>query len=53
MIQVPWIDGECGECGDAMKVYSTFHPDFTCKACKMLQAIERIAYALEVKVGIE
>ena len=45
-----WQDGECQECGDPIKFVLV--PD-TCKACKMLSAMRRIAYALEVKVGIE
>jgi len=53
MIQITWDDGECNECGDAMKVVYSFNQAWQCKACKMLDAVQRIAYALELKVGIE
>ena len=45
-----WQDGECQECGDPMKFILV--PD-NCKACQMLAAMKRIAYALELRVGIE
>ena len=53
MMQIPWDDGECSECGDAMRVAPSFSNHNVCKACEMLGAIQRIAYALELRVGIE
>ena len=53
MMKIPWDDGECSECGDKMLFAPSFSDHNECKACKMLAAIERIAYALELRVGIE
>ena len=53
MMKITWEDGECEECGDVMKVpmgLTMIHNE--CKACQMLAKIERIAYALELQVGI-
>lgn len=53
---IAWTKGECGECGDDMKVFASFTSapgTGTCKQCKLLAKFERIAYALELQVGIE
>jgi hypothetical protein len=54
MMDIPWKDGECSECGEPMKV---FHMGLgignECKQCQLLSKFERIAYALELQVGIE
>ena len=54
MIEFEWKDGACAECGDVMKVPDiSMHIHNECKACQILQKMERIAYALEVKVGLK
>lgn len=58
---IDWAEGECGECGDTMKILddSRYISSFTgkltgeCKQCQLLAKFERIAYALELQVGIE
>lgn len=54
---IEWTKGECGECGDEMKVLNSYTQRHfgsgTCKQCKLLEKFERIAYALELQVGIE
>ncbi len=49
MIKVDWIDGECNECGDPVK--TVYGHEETCKACKHIQALIRIAYVLEQRLG--
>ena len=49
MIKVNWIDGECNECGDPVKTVIGFEE--TCKACKHIKVLERIAYCLEQHIG--
>ena len=51
MIKIDWMDGECDECGDKMKVVLSMNPGGTCKACKHIQALERIAHVLEQHIG--
>jgi hypothetical protein len=51
---VPWKDGECSECGEPMKVLDMgLGIGNACKQCALLAKFERIAYALELQVGIE
>ena len=53
-MKIPWVEGECGECGDKMKVLDVVHySSEACKQCKLLAKFERIAYALECQVGLE
>jgi hypothetical protein len=53
MIKITWEDGECENCGDVMKVPQALTMIYNeCKACKMISIHERIAYALELQVGI-
>jgi len=49
MLTINWIDGECTECGDPVKTIIGHHE--TCKACKHIQVLERIAYVLEQRLG--
>ena len=58
---IDWEEGECNECGETMKILnvphnrSSFDGKLTgeCKQCQLLVKFERIAYALEMQVGIE
>jgi hypothetical protein len=49
MIELNWIDGECNECGE--KVKTIFGTSETCKGCKHIQVLERIAHVLEQHMG--
>lgn len=52
-MKLDWTQGECGECGDEMKVLFMSEGSGICKQCKLLAKFERIAYALECQVGLE
>jgi hypothetical protein len=49
MIKINWIKGECNECGDLVNTIIGHHE--TCKACKHIAVLERIAYVLEQRLG--
>ncbi len=51
MIKITWIEGECDECGDKMKVPNTNVGVDICKACQHIKVLERIAYVLESHIG--
>ena len=54
MISLNWVQGECGECGDDMKVLDIdIRSSGICKQCQLLAKFERIAYALECQVGLD
>lgn len=54
MLKISWVDGECDDCGDVMKVPEGLTMIANvCKACTMISIHERIAYALELRVGIQ
>lgn len=54
MMTLSWKQGECDECGEDMKVLDSYiRSSNQCKQCQLLDKFERIAYALEMQVGID
>ena len=50
MIIIDWIQGECGECGDKMKIMPS-EKYGTCKQCNLIEEITKIASILEQHMG--
>jgi len=50
MIHMSWSQGECGECGDKMKVIG-LNESSTCKQCRVIEALDKIASILEGHLG--
>lgn len=47
-----WEEGECGECGDSMLVILMIDQHTgTCKQCRLIEAMDKIASILEGHLG--
>lgn len=50
MIPFTWTQGECGDCGDKMKVLPS-EKYGTCKQCRFIEELTKIAEILEQHMG--